>query len=104
MSDFSDFRKILSKRMNESEDNYWIEDLWKEEIAIFTKDVSQSVLFIQQCTDDEIYWMSEIFDDLACSPVINENLIDAIRCRANSISDIDKKSDVMHEIDCAFDG
>ena len=55
MSEFSDFRKILSKRMYESEDKYWIEDLWKEEIAIFTKDTSRTMLFIQQCTDDEIY-------------------------------------------------
>jgi len=92
----------LSKRMYESEDKYWIEDLWKEEIAIFTKDTSRTMLFIQQCTDDEIYWMSEIFDDLASSPAIDENLIKAIRRRANSISDKDKKSDVLHEIDSAF--
>ena len=38
---------------------------WEKEIEIFTKNVDETMRFIRTaCTDEELHWLGEIFDDL----------------------------------------
>ena len=63
---FTTMKQAAQFRITEKEDNYWIEDYWKAAIEIFTKDCAKTMKFFQNdCTDEEFYWLSEIFEEIA---------------------------------------
>ena len=100
VNDFTAFKAILSKRMNESEEKYWVEDLWKEEIGLFVEDMEKTIRFVNQCTDDEICWMSEVFDDIA-NATHSVAFFKAAKTRAARIADEEDRKEVLSEIEYA---
>ena len=63
---FTTMKQAAQFRITENEDDYWIEDYWKAAIEIFTKDCAKTMKFFQNdCTDEEFYWLSEIFEEIA---------------------------------------
>ena len=63
---FMTMKQAAQFRITENEDNYWIEDYWKAAIEIFTKDCAKTIYFFKtDCTDEEFYWLSEIFEEIA---------------------------------------
>ena len=52
----------------ETDDNwdYGIEQCWKKIVAIFTVDIDKSInYFLNESTDEEFYWLSETFEEIA---------------------------------------
>jgi len=81
MKDFSTIEEAARFRIIEDEDNYWIEDYWKKAIKIFTSNASETIDFIRnECSDEEFYWLSEIFEELA-EKMQSKELIQALRER-----------------------
>lgn len=81
MKDFSTIEEAAKFRIIEDEDNYWIEDYRKKAIKIFTSNVSETIDFIRnECSDEEFYWLSEIFEELA-EKTQSKELIQALRER-----------------------
>lgn len=65
--------------------DYGIEQCWKKEIAILTADVPATIAyFLHDCTDEEFFWLSEIFSDLS-EKVPSKELVEALRTRLNAI-------------------
>ena len=63
---FTTMKQAAQFRITENEDDYWIEDYWKAAIEIFTKDCAKTIKFFQKdCTYEEFYWVSEIFEEIA---------------------------------------
>lgn len=94
-----EFRNILTKRISlHPEDYINIEKCWEEETRILTSNMEQAINFIiNECTDDEFYWMSEIFEDIAHdSPSID--FVDALKKRVNLMNDGEDKNSVLREI------
>lgn len=64
-----DFNKIISlinwrKELENSEGI--IEDYyWKPLIEILSKNEEQTIQFLKTCKDEELYWISEIFEDVS---------------------------------------
>lgn len=78
---FNTLKEVVQFRIIESEDNYWIEDYWKAAIEMFTKDVAATIIFLQtDCNDEELYWLSEIFEGIA-EQTQSRELIEALRSR-----------------------
>ena len=100
------FREIITERMRiarETQDNwdYGIEQCWEKEIALLSEDMSWTISFIKnECTDDEFYWMSEVFDDIALRTQSRE-FIAATKERIQSVSDVEKARSVQTDIDFA---
>ena len=63
--------EIVEERIRiceETDDNwdYGIEQCWKKFVDIFTADVDKSIhYFLYECTDEEFYWISETFEEIA---------------------------------------
>lgn len=73
-------------RINENDIDYWIEDYWKAAIKIFTSNVNETIMFFrQECTDEEFYWLSEIFEEIAEKTQSSE-LIQVWRTRLSAVS------------------
>ena len=46
-------------------DNYFEENVWKEEMEAIIADLPTGIHFILfDCTDEEFEWLSEVFDDV----------------------------------------
>lgn len=57
---------------------YGIEQCWKEEIDILSKDIDETINFLQnECTADEFSWLSEVFDDVS-EKVQNREFVDCL--------------------------
>jgi hypothetical protein len=61
-----EFREVLALRTAlHPEDYIEIEKMWKKEIEILSRDIFQTIAFLDsECTDDEFSWISEVFDEV----------------------------------------
>ena len=86
MMEFHTLKEVAQFRIVESEDNYWVEDYWKAAIEMFTKDVSTTIMFFQNdCDDEELYFLSEIFEEIV-DETQNMELVSALRYRLAKVT------------------
>ena len=63
--------EVLKERIRiceETDDNwdYGIEECRKKFVEIITVDIDKSIdYFLHECTDEELYWLSETFEEIA---------------------------------------
>lgn len=81
-------KEIISKRKNlHPNDDYATYDCWTQETDILSEDIQETIYFIEnECTDEEFYWMSEVFEDIAYKTQSTE-FISCIKNRLKKISD-----------------
>lgn len=78
---FNTLKEAAQFRISENENNYWIEDYWKATIKLFTTDVNATIMFLQNdCDDEELYFLSEIFEEIVAQTQSKE-LVSALRSR-----------------------
>lgn len=71
MINVNEIKKVLVERkriFDETQDNWddGIQMCWDKLIAILTKNINESIRFLEhECSPDDIYWVSEVFDDIA---------------------------------------
>lgn len=83
---FDNLKEAIQFRINESEDEYWIEDYWKAEIEIFTENISETIDFIlNSCSDEELFWISEVFEDIA-EQTQSKEFIKTLRTRLEKVT------------------
>ena len=98
MSDFTPFHKVIKERAtNPNANNYEI-PWWNAEIKQFTLDVDASIQFIrEECSDEELWWLGEIFDDLM-EATRSVKFLNSIRERAQCVSNAEWKKDILEDI------
>lgn len=73
-----DMAKIIEERKKKHiEDDYGIQECWEKIIDILSSDVQQTVVYLENCTQEELYYISELFEDISQrvqSPVFIECL------------------------------
>ena len=68
-----------------------------------TIDIAASVRFFEQeCTNEEIWWLGEIAEDLA-EKTQRRELLQSMRNRAELVQDKQKQEETLKDIDDAFD-
>lgn len=83
---FNTLKKAAEFRVIENKDNYWIEDYRDAAITIFSKDIGKTIYFFQnECTDEELYYLAEIFEELA-EETQSQELIDVLRARLAAVT------------------
>ena len=62
-----EFEKIVAVLEETDMNNYAvIEPLWEKEIELFTRDIHDTINFLQNdCTASQFSWMSEVWDEIA---------------------------------------
>ena len=61
-----EIRAVLKRRAEtEDEWDYGVEKCWEEEVEILTRNVKDTIWFFEnECTADELSWISEVFDEI----------------------------------------
>lgn len=92
-----DMMKIIEERKKKHiEDDYGIQECWKKMVDILSEDVQQTVVYLENCTQEELYYISEIFEDIS-QRVQSQMFIECLR-------KLDKKFpelEMTHDIDLA---
>lgn len=62
----TEIRDVLARRMAlHPEDSFAVEKCWEEEISIMSRDVNQTIDFLEnRCTGEEFVWLSEVFEEV----------------------------------------
>lgn len=101
MSDFMPFHKVIKERVTNPKAFYYADPWWEAEIKQFTLDVDTSIRFIkEECSDEEFWWLGEIFDDLM-EATRSVKLLNSIRERVQCVSNEEWKNDILECIQTA---
>jgi hypothetical protein len=66
MIDENKIKDLVTKRADLSpDDDSSIEKYWKEISEMLSVNVDETIDFLDKCTIEEIYWISEVFDDIS---------------------------------------
>ena len=58
--------KIIEERKKKHiEDDNGIQECWKKMIDVLSVDVQQTVVYLENCTQVELYYISEVFEDIS---------------------------------------
>ena len=86
MMKFNTLREVVQFRIVEREDNYWVEDYWKAAIEMYVKDLSATIMFFQNdCDDEELYFLSEIFEEIV-EQTQSKELVSVLRSRLAKVT------------------
>lgn len=59
-------RKIIEERKKiHIEDDYGIQECWLKMIDALSENEQQTVIYLENCTKEELYYVSEIFEDIS---------------------------------------
>ena len=80
-------RKTLKRRVSlDINDDFSLQDCWNSMINILTKNIDETIDFFKtQCSNEEFFWLSEIFEDIAYKTQSKE-FITVLNERLNSIN------------------
>ena len=60
-----DLRDVLARRSSLNiNDDFALIECWKQETKILSENIYETIAFFDTCTDEEFFWLSEVFDDL----------------------------------------
>lgn len=66
MLKFNTLKDAARFRISENEDNYWIEDYWEAAVETAVRNIDTTIEFFStECSDEEFFWLSEIFEEIA---------------------------------------
>ena len=71
---------IISERKSKNiEDDYGIQNCWNKMIDILSKDINETVAYLENCSEEDIYFISEVFEDvselLSLSPTLSSTVL-----------------------------
>lgn len=61
--DVSHIKKLLKERSELELNNPKLYDYWAAFTELLSRDIDQTIEFLDRCAEDEIYWLSEVFED-----------------------------------------
>jgi hypothetical protein len=98
MNDFSEFHNVIRDRLSSSGAYYYADLWWDREVQVFIKNMDSSIAFIlQDCTDEELFWLGEVYDDIA-EKTHSEAFIHALRERVKRVENETWKNEILEDI------
>ena len=96
-----EIKEIVKRRLElDTEDYINLEKCWDKETEILSRDIKQTINFIEnECDDETFCWIGEVFDDVA-DITQSKEFITAIKRRAEKI--IDEKDRKHVEVDIRY--
>lgn len=65
MIDNNKVQKIIDERIKMHPDDPRIEDKWKELTNIFTANESETIVYLNNCSEYIVEWVSEVFENIS---------------------------------------
>ena len=100
-----ELKAVVAERIrigDETQDewDYGIEQCWKKETEILSRDMAQTINFIEnECDDETFCWIGEVFDDVA-EITQSKEFVAAIKKRAAQVVDAKERRSV--EVDVRY--
>lgn len=98
MADFHPFHQVIRERISNPNAKYYADPWWDAEIKQFTINLDESIRFIEsECTDEELYWLSEVFEDI----VDRTRSVEFIHClqkRVQRVENPEWKQSILEDI------
>lgn len=98
MIDFHPFHQVIHDRITSPGAQYYADLWWEAEIKQFTVDIGESISFIEEeCTDEEFYYLGEIFDDII-DKTRSVEFLDCLRERVKRVENPQWKVELLEDI------
>lgn len=89
-------QELIKVRQTLSPDDPQVQNIWCELTSILSESLFETLQFLQDCSSDEVYWLSEVFEDVAAEL----KNIEFINCLI-SLQDKHQSIDIQNDIDFA---
>ena len=100
---FEDFHTVITNRIMSPGAFYYPDPWWEKEIEVFTTNVEETIRFIRfECSDEEMHWLGEIFDDLI-EKTQSMALLNCLRERVGRIQDKQIRDEALADVQNAAD-
>lgn len=101
MDVIDELRKALDIRMHSDPDTYYHVSLWEHMVTIICTHLEETQHFLTNvCTDEELYWLGEIFDDIM-EQTRSESFLTCLNQRAQLVIDQQWKQEILSDIQTA---
>lgn len=98
MTAIEKLKNALHTRIHGNPDQYFTDSLWEEEVDSVCFSIDQSIRFIQtECTDEELYWLGEVFDDIM-DKSRSAAFLNALRERAKQVENPQWRSEIEEDL------
>ena len=85
---------IISERKSKNiEDDYGIQNCWNKMIDILSKDINETVAYLENCSEKDIYFISEIFEDVS-EMLQSKEYIECLRKLDDKFPDLHMTKDI----------
>lgn len=95
MIDNNKVQKIIDERIKMHPDDPRIEDKWKELTNIFTANESETIEYLNNCSEYIVEWVSEVFEDIS-EVLQSEKFIECIESLKSKFENLDLEQDIMY--------
>lgn len=98
MVNFNPFHQVIRERITNPNANYYEIPWWNAEIKQFTINLDESIRFIEEeCTDEELYWLSEVFEDIM-EKTRSAEFLKCLRKRVQRVENPQWKEEILEDI------
>jgi hypothetical protein len=80
------------KKLNLNDD-YGIYKSWNEIIEVLSEDEENTIRYLETCSKEELYWISEVFEDIA-EIIQSKDLIDCLRTLDEKYPELEMTNDI----------
>ena len=85
---------IISERKSKNiEDDYGIQNCCNKMIDILSKDINETVAYLENCSEEDIYFISEVFEDVS-EQLQSKEYIECLRKLDDKFPNLDMTKDI----------
>ena len=98
--DIIKLRKLIirERELTEETDGFW-DDIFNAKVAILNENLEETIAFLDNCTEEEFYWVSNAFEDIS-EKYKSPKFIDCIKRNMMRFPNI--KEDIQMELKYAL--
>ena len=101
MEKFMRLHTVINERRAEPGAYYFPDPWWKKEVEAIVDDLDTAIEFIKnECSDEELYWLAEVFDDIM-DKTRSIAFLDCLQQRVQSVDNPEWKQSILEDIHTA---
>lgn len=93
--EWNHINNILKERKELSPDDPRILEKWAEIAIILSENIDETIEYLNNCNEEEIYWISEVFDDIS-EQTKSIKFIECIEKISEKYPNLDLEKDIFY--------
>ena len=95
MLDSREVEKVIKERVAMHPEDPRIMDKWEELTQILIQDEEATIVYLNNCNLENVYWISEIFEDISAQ-LQSRRFIECIEQLSNKFPELDMEQDILY--------